>query len=259
MSADITPLVLTFNEAPNIARTLERLSWARRVVVLDSFSSDDTIAICHRYPHVEVVQRRFDDHASQWNFGLDLVKSPWVLSLDADYVLSDDVVRELTTFSAKDADGYFARFTYCVFGRPLRGSLYPPRIVLFRRDRGRYVQEGHTQLLRLSGSSGWLAGPILHDDRKPLDRWFADQIRYSAREAKHLSETPHADLNAADRMRRLIVLAPALVTAYALVRQRAVLDGWPGFYYASQRALAELLLSLRLLESRLRRIVEIAG
>lgn len=259
MLPHITPLVLTFNEAPNIGRTLSRLSWAERVVVVDSFSSDETIAICRRYPQVEVVQRPFDDHASQWNFGLDLIATPWVLSLDADYVLSHELLKELTELPAQQMDGYFARFTYCILGRPLRGSLYPPRVVLFRRDRGRYVQDGHTQLLRLDGASGWLNARILHDDRKPLDRWFADQLRYSAHELTHLLDTPPARLNTADRIRRSIVLAPLLVLVHVLVRQRGLLDGWAGWYYACQRALAELLLSLRLLESRLRAGARDAG
>jgi glycosyltransferase involved in cell wall biosynthesis len=250
--ADITPLVLTFNEAPNIGRTLDRLAWARRIVVVDSFSTDDTVAICRRHPQVDVVQRRFDEHAVQWNFGLDQVSTPWVLTLDADYVLSDELVSEIASLAPGNVNGFFARFTYCVYGRPLRGSLYPPRLVLFRHDRGRYVQDGHTQVLRLDGPSGWLSGPILHDDRKPLDRWFADQVRYAAREVEHLRDTPRHGLNAADRIRRRIVFAPALVAAYTLVWQRLALDGWPGLYYAGQRSLAELLLSLRLIERRLR-------
>jgi glycosyltransferase involved in cell wall biosynthesis len=252
-SVDITPLVLTYNEAANIARTLGRLSWASRVVVVDSFSTDETVDICGRFPNVHVVQRRFDDHTSQWNFGLDAIETTWVLSLDADYVLSEALVAELRQPPSGEADGYYARFNYCVFGRRLRGSLYPPRVVLFRRDRSRYVQDGHTQRLELSGHTGWLTGTIDHDDRKPIDRWFADQLRYSAQEARHLTATPVSELNGADRVRRAVVLAPPLVFAYALVGQRLLLDSWPGWYYTLQRTFAEMLLSLRLVEARLRR------
>jgi len=251
--SDITPLILTFNEAANIERTLARLTWAARVVVVDSFSTDDTVDICRRYANVDVVPRRFDDHTSQWNFGLDAVGSPWVLSLDADYVLSDALVDELQRPPSGEADGYYARFNYCVFGRRLRGSLYPPRVVLFRRERARYVQDGHTQRLEVAGEPGWLSGPIDHDDRKPIDRWFADQLRYSAQEARHLTATPVAELNRADRVRRTVLLAPPLVFAYALVGQRLLLDSWPGWYYTLQRTFAEMLLSLRLVEARLRR------
>src|SRR6266853_1961071 len=87
MLGAITPVILTFNEAPNIGRTLERLPWARRIVVVDSFSDDDTGAIVTRYPKAELFRRRFDSHANQWNFAIHEtgINTEWILALDADY------------------------------------------------------------------------------------------------------------------------------------------------------------------------------
>jgi glycosyltransferase involved in cell wall biosynthesis len=250
---DITPLVLTYNEAANLERTLARLIWAPRVVVVDSHSTDETVAICAGYPNVEVVQRTFDGHTTQWNFGVAQVRTPWVLSLDADYVLSDELIRELAAWTpAPNVDAYFARFEYRVFGRPLRASLYPPRAVLFRPGATRYVTDGHTQRLSVDGPTGWLTGRIAHDDRKSVDRWFADQLRYSAQEARHLLDTPPAELNRVDRVRRSVVLGPPLVAAYSLFWRGLVFDGWPGFYYVLQRTIAETLLALRVLDGRCR-------
>jgi glycosyltransferase involved in cell wall biosynthesis len=254
VTSGITPLVLTYNEAPNIDRTLAKLRWASRVVVVDSFSTDETEAICARYPNVDLKRRRFDSHAEQWNWGLDQVQSDWVLSLDADYVLSDELITELTGLVLTDRTaGFYARFAYCVFGKQLRGSLYPPRVVLFRPATCRYVQDGHTQRLQVGGEVGWLSALIQHDDRKPIDRWIADQLRYAALEAKHLSATPRSELSWPDRMRSSAVLAPAVVFLYTLFGQRLVLDAWPGFYYVLQRTCAELMLSLRLVEARVRK------
>jgi len=81
----ITPLVVTLDEAPNIARTLDKLTWARRIVVVDSGSVDGTIEILKRYPQVDRFDRTFDSFAEQCNFGLAQVQTEWVLSLDADY------------------------------------------------------------------------------------------------------------------------------------------------------------------------------
>lgn len=251
--SEITPVILTFNEEPNLARTLAPLEWADRIVVLDSFSTDETVNICRQHPKVALVQRRFDDHTSQWNHALDQVTTPWVLSLDADYVVATDFVTELDDLRVDGMAGFFARFRYCVMGRRLRGSLYPPRVVLFRRDSCRYVEDGHTQRLEVNGETGWLRTTIDHDDRKPLDRWFFEQVRYSAHEARHLTTTPHAELNRNDRLRKAIVLAPPLVLLYALVGQRLLFDAWPGWYYALQRTCAEIMLSVRLLDVRLRK------
>ena len=89
MLSDVTPLILTFNEAPNLWRTLEKLAWARQALIVDSFSTDETLDIARKFPQVRIVQREFDTFAGQCNFGLQKIDTEWVLSLDADYVLSD--------------------------------------------------------------------------------------------------------------------------------------------------------------------------
>src|ERR1700733_1180828 len=146
MLNQITPLILTFNEAPNIRRTLEKLTWAKEIIVVDSFSTDETLEIIKSFPQARVIQRKFDAHAVQWNFGLEQCKTEWVLALDADYILGNDLISELKKFEAQtDVVAYFARFKFCVCGRPLRGTLYPPRAVFFQKNKCHYEQDGHTQ------------------------------------------------------------------------------------------------------------------
>ena len=254
MLDQITPLILTFNEEPNLARCLARLGWAREIVVVDSLSTDATKALAAHHANVRFLERKFDNHTAQWNFALDQVKTDWVLSLDADYILSDGFEQELAALPP-DADlaAYAASFRYCINGRPLRGTLYPARLALFRRAKCRYVQDGHTQLLRADGPTAALHTRILHDDRKPLSHWVWSQDRYAKLEAEKLSRTPSAELGLNDRIRATIVLGPPVVFLYTLLVRGVILDGWPGWYYAFQRALAETLLSLRLIEARLRK------
>jgi glycosyltransferase involved in cell wall biosynthesis len=243
-----TPLILSFNEAPNIARTLEPLQWATRIVVLDSGSSDNTLEIASSFPNVSVHQRPFDSHSAQWNYGLTLVQSEWVLALDADYITDELFRTELQALSPKQGvNAFFAHFAYCVFGRPLRASLYPPRAVLFRHGAARFVQDGHTQLLEYEGAARQLITRIRHDDRKALKHWLAAQDRYMVIEARHLLRAPLETLSRQDRLRRQTYFAPAAMFLYLLFAKRLMLDGWPGWYYVLQRTTAEMLLSLRLL------------
>ncbi|HMG75534.1 MAG TPA: glycosyltransferase family 2 protein [Pyrinomonadaceae bacterium] len=251
MLDSITPLILTYNEAANIGRTLEQLRWARDIVVVDSFSDDETIEIAGSFPHVRVFQRKFDNHATQWNFGLSEagIATEWVLALDADYVLTTDFVDELRRLEPlAKTRGYEARFTYCIAGRRLRGGVYPPVTVLYRKTGAVYSQDGHTHRLILTGEVEALRARILHDDRKPLGRWFESQQRYMTLEAQKLLASDASDLSKSDRIRRLRVIAPLAVLFYCLIVRGGVLDGWAGFYYAFQRMLAELLLSLYLIE-----------
>lgn len=245
----ITPLLLTYNEEANLGRVLDRLAWAERVVVLDSYSTDRTLAIAGAYPNVEVHQRAFDSFAGQCNHGLGLVATEWTLSLDADYVLTPALVAEIAALPDDPAvAGYQASFTYVIGGRPLRGTLYPPRTVLYRTARATYHQDGHAHRVRVDGEVRPLAGKILHDDRKPLASWLDAQRRYAAQEAAKLRATPHDQLGRNDRLRLKGVLAPVLGPLYALVVKGGLLDGRAGWHYALQRAYAEILLALHLHE-----------
>jgi glycosyltransferase involved in cell wall biosynthesis len=249
MLNQITPLVLTYNEAPNIARSLESVSWARDVVVVDSFSDDETVAIARSFPNVRVFQRTFDDHRSQWEFGLKEtgITTPWVLALDADYVVSESLIEELRQLQPDNATvGYRANFVYCVNGRKLRSGIYPPVTVLYRRQAATYVQDGHTQRVALEGPIETLRESLFHDDRKSLRRWFSSQARYTELEAQKLRAADPAELSLPDRLRRWRFIVPPAILVYCLIVRGGILDGWAGFYYAFQRAMAELMLSHRL-------------
>lgn len=247
---DITPLILTYNEAPNIGRCLERLQWASQILVLDSGSSDDTAAIVHRFPNTTLLQRPFDNHTAQWNYGLDKIATRWVLSLDADYIIPNDFTTELQQLNpSPEQAAYYANFHYCLKGKSLRSNLYPARAVLFDKTLCRYIQDGHTQLLSIQGSTDNLQTIFDHDDRKSLSRWLDSQKKYAQLEAEKLLSSPPATLP--DRLRKMILPAPPAALFYTLFFQGLILDGWPGIYYALQRTYAEMLLSLEILDRKL--------
>src|SRR5689334_20660212 len=154
MLDQITPLILTYNEAPNIARSLAALSWAKDIVVVDSFSDDNTVELAKSSPRVRVFQRAFDSHRNQWEFGLREtgIKTPWVLALDADYVLTNEAIAELKELKPDESTvGYRAKFNYCIHGKEIHSGIYPPVTVLYRRDAAAYAQDGHTQRVVLDG------------------------------------------------------------------------------------------------------------
>ncbi len=249
MLDQITPLILTYNEAPNIARTLEGVRWAKDIVVVDSFSDDDTLEIAASFPQVRVIQRAFDSHRNQWEFGLKEtgITTPWVLALDADYVVSDELVEELKTLTpSSDVAGYRVNFIYCINGKQLKSGVYPPVTVLYRRDAASYVQDGHTQRIAVEGAIENLNAPIFHDDRKPLKVWFNAQARYTELEAQKLRSANRAELNFPDRLRRWRFVMPPAMFVYCFIIRGGIFDGRAGFYYAFQRAMAELMLSHRL-------------
>jgi glycosyltransferase involved in cell wall biosynthesis len=255
MLDQITPVILTYNEAPNIGRTLDALAWAAEVVVVDSGSTDETLSIIAQHANARILHRAFDNHAQQWNYARSAtgVATEWILALDADYVVPAGVVEELRLLRpTSEVNAYLAGFIYCIQGRRLRGSAYPPVAVLYRKSRCEYLQDGHTQRLHAPGLMGKLRGRILHDDRKPITHWLASQDRYMRLEADKLLSSPSAHLSIADRLRLLIFIAPPLVLLHVLLIRGCILDGTAGLFYALQRTIAEMILSLHLLDRHLR-------
>lgn len=250
-------LLITYNEEANIERTLAALRWVPSILAIDSGSTDRTLEILAAEPKVTIRHRPFDNFANQCNFGLDMIKSEWVLSIDADYVvttaLADEICVSLRASERSIFAGFAIPFRYCIGGKPLRGTLLPPRICLYRTAGARYRNDGHGHRVDVPGRVGRLRHPILHDDRKPLERWLASQQRYLAIETRKLLATPPSQLSIADRLRLGTPLAPLAALLLCLVVNGGILDGWQGWSYAFQRCYAEILLKLMLFESRARR------
>jgi glycosyltransferase involved in cell wall biosynthesis len=245
-AAEVTPVILTRNEEANIARALGQLRWAREVVIVDSVSTDATVAIARTFPNVRVVERPFDDLAAQWTFALQQSSTAWVLALDADYFVSGAFADELRTLDpAPDVACYIGSFRYAIGGRPLRASLYPPRCVLMRRDATTFTMDGHTQRAHANGKAGTLREPLVHDDRKSFKRFIERQKLYMRDEAVKIRRGKN--LNLAGRIRKLRVVAPFAAVFYLLVVKGLMFDGIAGLHYVFERFVAESILSIELL------------
>jgi glycosyltransferase involved in cell wall biosynthesis len=252
MLSQVTPVILTLNEAPNIGETLSRLTWARDVVVVDSLSADDTLRIVRRFANVRVFERAFDSHHGQWRFAIEdtAVGTPWILRLDADYKVPPALVAEMETLDPNAPyDAYEVAFDYAVYGRRLRASLYPPKPILMRRGRFSIRDAGHTEAWDIRGPVGKLTARVVHDDWKPTSDWVTAQARYMRRE---LDKPPAPDGRLRDWLRRHPPLMPIVAFLYTLIGKGLILDGKAGVFYALQRAAAESVYALLLLERRLR-------
>ena len=113
MLSAIAAVLLTFNEAPNIGRTLACLTWAKDIVVVDTGSTDDTASIVAAFPQVRVFHRPFDTHGNQWRYATQEtgISTDWILRLDADYEVTEALKDELSRLDANaDVDAYRISF-----------------------------------------------------------------------------------------------------------------------------------------------------
>jgi glycosyltransferase involved in cell wall biosynthesis len=251
MHNQITPVILTYNEEPNIERCLDALTWAKKIIVVDSYSTDKTESICRNYDNVEFLQNQFVSFADQRNFALKHVEGEWVLSLDADHILSKDLIEELYLIKPNTSiNGYYLSYIYKIDGKPLSASLYPPLVALFRKDKLHYVQDGHAQKAELQGISEHLLAKAYHDDRKPMTRWLQSQWTYAEQEVEKLNSAKWSDLAVQDKLRKIPFLAPLIVLPYTLLIKRTILDGRAGLLYTAQRFLAEIILQYALIRNK---------
>jgi glycosyltransferase involved in cell wall biosynthesis len=248
----ITPVLLTFNEEPNIARTLARLAWAKDIVVVDSGSTDGTQAILARFPNVRVFDRRFDSHANQWRFATEetQIATSWILRLDADYEVINPLIMELARLDPNEpVNGYSISFDYAIYSRKLRSSLYPANTILLRRGCFSIRDKGHTEIWDVHGAVGALSSRIIHDDWKPISQWVVAQSRYQKRQLDWLRS---GEKSVVRWLRERPPLMPIGIFLYCLFCKGLILSGRAGIFYALQRLVAEGILALLVLEDKLR-------
>lgn len=246
----ITPLVLTLDEEVNLPRTLGALTWARRVVVLDSGSTDGTERIARAFPNVAWFTRTFDDFRSQTLHGVHAtgVDTQYVLALDADMEVPPALVAELEArFLGRGHAGARISFDYAFDGRRLRGSVYPSQVRLFRPDALRLELRGHGHHFDVDGPVLELEARLVHDDRKSLERWLVAQLGYSRHELDRLEG--QRSMRVRDLLRRLGVM-PLAAFAASYLRAGGPLAGRGALRYAYERATYEALLALRILRAR---------
>jgi glycosyltransferase involved in cell wall biosynthesis len=244
---EVTPVLLTFNEEPNLRRTLEALTWAKRVVIVDSNSADATREIARGFSNVDLHIRPFVSHQDQWQYAIrdSGITSRYVLALDADMRVTAALLEELIrSVLSADYGGALIPFELWSLARPLRGSLYPPQLRLFRQDRVEIGQAGHTQTFQVTGRLYRFKEPLIHDDRKPIDHWIKSQTAYSALECHRLNRRTRPSWK--DRLRAAGVM-PLVAGTAAYLRAGGPWVGKAAYRYALERFTYESLLAMRML------------
>jgi len=271
---NISVVLLTYNEEINVRNALDSLHWCEDVLVIDSFSTDRTEAICREFERVRFVQHPFKDLASQRQYALDsgLLNNDWVLALDADEVVPPQLADELRTIAAGyqpgDPVAYDIAMRLYMWGRWLRySSEYPVYWRrFFRRDCAHYRQAGHADKLIVNGPVGTTRHDLIHEDHHGLADWLSKHNKYSSQEATYaiteLSQVPYVQMLSGDRalrrraLKRLFRSLPCsdiVRFLYLYVWCRGFLDGRRGWRYCRLKAQQAYHVSLKIDEVRRRR------
>ncbi len=190
--ADITAIILTLNEEENIVDCINSIKpVVKRVVVVDSFSTDKTVELAKELG-AEVLQHEFVNQAQQFVWGMENIEinTKWVFRIDADERLTEKSAQELEELTVKHADdevnGIVMRFEVSFLGKSLRhGGMYPfKKLLVFKQGKAHMEMRNMDEHILLDeGKSVVMKNDCLHQDFKSLSGWIDKHNKYSNREA----------------------------------------------------------------------------
>ena len=175
--------ILTCNEAANLGRTLESVAWADELIVVDSGSTDETLAIARRY-NARIYVEPWKGYGGQMNSAIDKCTSPWVFSLDADEVFTPELSSEIRELLAGEPKyrAYTVPRLNLIFGRWMRhGGLYPDRkLRLFQQGTARLREDTEPHATpKWDGPIGSLRSDLLHYQYPTIAGYIEHMDRYS--------------------------------------------------------------------------------
>lgn len=189
--ADLTTIILTFNEEKNIADAINSVKdVSKRVVVIDSFSTDNTVEIAKSLG-AEIFQNKWINYATQYQYGINVsnIKTKWILRLDADERLTKKSAKEINELcdnnTNTDVNGIIIRLEVNFLGKSLKhGGIYPLKVLRIYKNNIGYIESRNMDehIVLKEGKTIEMKTDCLHHDYKDLSTWIDKHNKYSSRE-----------------------------------------------------------------------------
>ncbi len=221
----ISAVVITYNEEANIERCLASLAFADEIVVLDSFSEDRTVEIARRFTD-KVSQREFAGYADQKNAAMELASNDWVLVIDADEVVPEQLAGEIRKAVESDRCAAYRmpRLSYFC-GKPIRHcGWYPDYVIkLMRKSKSRYPDRLVHETPEVDGPVGTLRSDLLHYTYRDLDELCRKMVSHSRAAARQ-------KMRDGERFRlRKLLFAPGIAFLKKYIVKQGFRDGLRGY------------------------------
>lgn len=225
MTNPVSVFIITYNEDKIIAKCLEKLSWADEIIIIDSNSNDNTIAICKSFG-AKVINNSFVNFGKQKQFALEQTKNNWVLSLDADEVLSDELIDEIQNIDfTLDCNGYLIPRTHVFLNRIFKyGSESNKHILrLFNKKHGEFTDNLVHENLIIKGNTRELQHDFLHYSYTSIEQYLIKLNKYTT-------------FYAQEKNKNFSIFTILIKTKFEFFKKyfldRNFLNGKEGFYWA---------------------------
>jgi glycosyltransferase involved in cell wall biosynthesis len=232
--AKLSIALLAHNEAANLRRTLQSVEWADEVILVDSGSTDETVAIALEFG-AKVFHESWKGYGAQMNSAIDKCTFPWVFSLDADEVLTPGLQSEIQTLlaGAPQFDAYWVPRRNQIFGHWMRhGGQYPDyKLRLFRQGTARLPEDTEPHATpKWTGRKGRLRGDLLHYQYPTVALYIEHMNRYSSASVPLVLRKGRT----CQRLFEFVAMAvvnPALTFVKNYIFRGGFLDGRPGLLF----------------------------
>lgn len=187
----ITALAITLNEAETIESFLESLDFVDEIIIVDSYSTDDTVALATKFDKVTVYERKFDDFSSQKNYAISKASNDWVLFFDPDEEITPSVKEEIQqVLQNPSANAYMVRRQLYFMGKKIKYSGFQTDWVvrLFHKKYCRYNGNLVHETIDVEGPTGQLKTRVPHHTYKSYDDYVGKLNHYSKLQAQMLFE-----------------------------------------------------------------------
>lgn len=240
----ISAVVLTKNEEKNIYRCLHSLSFCREIIVVDDYSTDQTLKIVKKFTSKIFLRKLMHDFSKQRNFALTKVEEEWVLFIDADEFvpepLKDEIVNTIRR-ADKTINGYFIKREDIFLGKRMHyGELGNIRLLrLARKNKGLWVRPVH-EVWQIAGKIEILKNPLIHISHQTVKEFLNKINYYSTINARYLFDLG-VDCSFKD-----IIIYPGVKFFLNFFVKRGFMDGFYGFIHAGFMSLHSFLTRAKL-------------
>lgn len=176
----LSVIIITYNEERNIEACLKSVCWADEIIVVDSFSTDRTVAIANKFTD-KIFKHPFHGYGKQKAFALSKAREEWVLSIDADERVPQALKEEIEMAISNSAiAGYYLPRKNFFCGHWIRHSGWYPdyQLRLFKREKARFDERFVHEKVIVEGRVGYLKSPLTHYTYNSLSEYFEKMQRY---------------------------------------------------------------------------------
>lgn len=247
MREKLSVIIITKNEEKNIVSCLESVKWIDEIIIVDAFSNDRTVELAKKYTD-RIYQKEWSGFANQKKYALSITTNEWVLSIDADERVSEDLKKKIISIlssqqSIEKFSGYKIKRDNYFLGKKINSCGWNKdyQIRLFKKSvtdlTNRLVHEG----FEVKGEIGIINEPIIHHSYKSFKEAFEKINHYSTLEALEKSSKHRANIFT-------IIFFPVLYFIQHFIFRYGFIDGIYGFFVSLLHAWTKMLVQLKIWE-----------